>query len=99
MEELGRLGETRFYLDGTKAGVTSLSGQMYLMMTTMVTYQVPITLRALQSKRSVRHIVIMMEEEEEEEEQKEGRKEKKQDEKEQTEEAERRKLKKEKIKG
>lgn len=42
--------DKRFYLVGTKAGVMSLSGQMYLIMTTMVTYQVPITLRALQSK-------------------------------------------------
>lgn len=67
LEELGRLGGTRFYLDGTKAGVTSLSGQMYLTMTTMVTYQVPITLKALQSVKSNRHIIIMIMEEEEEE--------------------------------
>lgn len=43
----------RFYLAGTKAGVTSLSGQMYFIMTTMVTYQVPITLRALKKKDSI----------------------------------------------
>jgi len=29
-------------------GETSLSGQMYLMMTMIVTYQVPITLKVLQ---------------------------------------------------
>lgn len=36
------------HLVGAKTGVISLSGQMYFMMTTMVTYQVPITLSALQ---------------------------------------------------
>lgn len=47
------------YLTGTKLGVTSLSGQMYFIMTTMVTYQVPITLRALQRKNNTSHMIIM----------------------------------------
>lgn len=38
-------------LTGMIPGETSLSGQMYLMMIMIVTYQVPITLRVLQIKQ------------------------------------------------
>lgn len=43
------------YLVGISTGTSSLSGQMYLMMMTAVTYHVPITLRELQEVTQKAH--------------------------------------------